>query len=347
VKILSIETSCDETAIAIVSGEDKPKVELNLVSSQIELHKITNGIVPEVAARAQLEAIIPMIAEAKAAGASAATIDAIAVTYTPGLIGSLIVGVEAAKTLGALWQKPVYGIHHLEGHIYAAFSEINSDEVEFPVLALVVSGGHTELILMEDHFKYQIIGSTRDDAAGEAFDKIARLLGLGYPGGPEISKAAALYQDRQAAYPEQTLNFPRPMINDKSLDFSFSGLKTAVLYKLPEKKLSNEEINHYAYEAELAIIDVLVAKTTQALEQTAAATLVVAGGVSANEQLRKRMKQLGEDNSIKVIIPNIAHTTDNAAMIGLAAWHRNNVKAPLVKNFEAKPRTKLDEISLG
>ena len=341
-RILSIETSCDETAIALVEGEEKPSVVFNLVSSQIELHKITQGIVPEVAARAQLEAILPMISEAKKLGASAQNIDAIAVTYAPGLVGSLIVGVEGAKTLGALWQKPVYGIHHLEGHIYAAFAQMKSKEIHFPVLALVVSGGHTELVLMKKHFHYEIIGSTRDDAAGEAFDKIARLIGLGYPGGPAISQAALKHKETKKS---AQLNLPRPMLTDKSLDFSFSGLKTAVLYKVPEEGLNPAQVHEYAHETERAIIDVLVGKTRQALHKNFVSTLILAGGVSANKLLRREIKKLRSEFPIEVIIPPFDYTTDNAAMIGLAAWHRLALAELPSADFKVMPRLKLSDIN--
>lgn len=376
--ILSIETSCDETALALVGGERQPQVLINLVSSQIDLHRKTQGIVPEVAAREQLAALVPMWREFKTELArqkiTLNQIDAIGVTKGPGLIGSLLVGVEAALTIGELWQKPVYGIHHVEGHIYGAFSELAGEEVEWPVIALVVSGGHTQLVLMRSHFNYEIIGTTKDDAAGEAFDKTARLLGLSYPGGPAIAKEAE--QADAQGWPALAEPLPRPMLHHKSLDFSFSGLKTALYYRLLPKiqltkkpavsngvpgnvsnknkqlsdelfyELTKQEVAQYAREVQEAIVEILVKKTERAVEQFGAKTVVVVGGVSANSRLRASISDLGNQKRVKVIIPPLNLTTDNAGMIGLALWHRLNINQLPELNFEVKPRLALEQESV-
>lgn len=342
--ILAIETSCDETALAVVVGLDRPTVLINMVASQIDLHRQTNGIVPEVAAREQLVAIIPLLQQLETEltkhNLKKSDIEAIAVTKGPGLIGSLLVGVEAAKTLGALWQKPVHGIHHIEGHIYAAFAGESAAAIRWPVLALVVSGGHTLLVLMHDHFQYEIVGTTRDDAAGEAFDKAARLLGLSYPGGPAIAQAAAA-ADRQKLTP-LTPPLPRPMLHDKTLDLSFSGLKTALYYRLKKlgRDLTQNEVKQYAREVQEAIVETLVAKTERAVEEYAAQTVVLVGGVSANARLREQLTALKRDD-LTVIVPELAYTTDNAAMIGIALWHRLQTKQKPRTEFEAKPRLDL------
>jgi len=345
VNILSIETSCDETAIALVGGVNQPEVLVNLVSSQIDLHRRTDGIVPEIAAREQLTAIVPMITEFKqslsAQHLKVDDIEAIAVTKGPGLIGSLLVGVEAAQTLGELWHKPVYGIHHIEGHIYAALADWPPNEVSFPLLALVVSGGHSQLVVMKSHFNYQIVGSTRDDAAGEAFDKTARLLGLSYPGGPAIAQVAQEADDYNV--PELEKPLPRPMLHDSSLDFSFSGLKTALYYELQrlDTKLSKEQVQQYAREVQNAIVETLIVKTMKAVEQYGVQTVVLVGGVSANKILRQQLTAQ-ERPGLTVIVPKFAYTTDNAAMIGVALWHRLQAQRPPVKHFVAKPRLNLE-----
>jgi N6-L-threonylcarbamoyladenine synthase len=244
-------------------------------------------------------------------------IDLITVTIGPGLIPSLLVGTNFAKALAYNWQKPIMGINHIEGHIYANW--LNDSAIEFPVLCLVVSGGHSQLVLMKDHGKYQLLGETRDDAAGEAFDKVAKLLGLGYPGGPIISQRA------QEGNP-QAFDLPRPMINSKDFDFSFSGLKTAVLYEVKKgKRLSPKYINDMAASFQQAVIDVLVKKTIKAAKTFKVSTVILSGGVAANQELRQQMTQMIEKElpQVKFQIPDISLCTDNAAMIATAAYYKN------------------------
>lgn len=309
--ILGIETSCDETAAAIV--QDGKIVISNVVASSQNLHAKTGGIIPEEAARKQIESIIPVINEAlQQSGRSEKDIDSIAVTYGPGLIGSLLVGVETAKTLSIMWSKPIIPVNHLVAHLYANW--ISSDpQPKFPAIGLVVSGGHTDVVLMKDHSSITLLGATRDDAAGEAFDKTSRLLGLGYPGGPAIAKAA-----------EQHLNqplklFPRPLVNDGSLDFSFSGLKTSVNnYVNKNQDASKTEL---AAEVQEAIADVLVSKSVKAVEQYKPQSFLLAGGVSANLRLREKLQK---NIKVELFLPELKYTTDNAAMIASAAYFQNN-----------------------
>ncbi len=375
--ILAIESSCDETAISIVKSSGS-KVELlcDEISSQVKLHAKWGGVVPNLAAREHVKNITPLLEiSLEKAGITPNEIDAIAVTQGPGLIPALMVGVNFAKTLSFLWEKPLIGIHHIEGHIYSNFvreisnpksqipnktqnakSEISKEkqEILFPALVLVVSGGHTQLVFMKDHFEYEIIGQTLDDAVGEAFDKVARILGIGYPGGPRVAQWASKFQDTKNKFQtisneqkhtsdqllvtsdynlnKNALNiygikFPRPMINKQGYNFSFSGLKTAVLYetkKNPELLKSKEYVAEICHEFQQASIDVLVSKTIKAAEQYYPATIMLAGGVSANKELRK---QLGEAVSkflpdTKYKIPDTSLTGDNAAMIATAASFR-------------------------
>lgn len=330
--VLAIETSCDETAISIIRSKDgKLTVLSNEISSQVKLHAKWGGVVPNLAAREHVKNITPLLElSLKNAGIEAKDVDAIAVTHGPGLIPALMVGTGFAKTLAYLWEKPIIGIHHIEGHIYANWireisnskSQIpNAQEIKFPVLCLVVSGGHTQLVSMKDHFEYEIVGQTLDDAAGEAFDKVARILGIGYPGGPTVAARAAKFQDSNDKF---QIKLPRPMLNKNNFNFSFSGLKTAVLYetkKNPALLKDNAYISAICHEFQQAAIDVLVSKTIKAAKQYEPATIMLAGGVSANKELRK---QLGE--AIKkdlpqtdYRIPEMELTGDNAAMIGAAA----------------------------
>lgn len=343
--VLAIETSCDETAVAVVTGDATPSLVVNVVSSQIDLHAKTNGIVPEVAAREQLVAIVPMLQEA-IAGAAAHNIhipqdlNAIAVTTGPGLIGSLLVGVETAKTLGAVWQLSVLGMHHIEGHIMGALAEVDPKEVHYPAVALVVSGGHTQLVQIDAVGTYTLLGTTRDDAAGEAFDKIARVLGLGYPGGPAISAAAATVQSA----PDQWPPLPRPMIDSDSLDFSFSGLKTAVWYAVRDRELTPEEVAAYAAAAQSAIIDVLVSKTIAAARAVSAKEVWLAGGVAANMLLRETLQtRVAAELEATVRIPPLLLTTDNAGMIALAAWRRLQAGITTPEPDTAHARISLEE----
>lgn len=313
-RILAIETSCDETSAAIVVNGTK--LLSNIVASSVTLHGKTGGIVPEVAAREQVRYIIPVMKKALTS-----SIDAIAVTIGPGLIGSLLVGVETAKTLAYVWDKPIVPVNHLIGHIYANWVKQTTART-FPAIALVVSGGHTDLVLMKGHGRITWLGGTRDDAAGEAFDKIGRLLGLPYPGGPAIEKAS-----ERAPHPDGTgFTFPRPMIDSDDFDFSFSGLKTAVLREVKVRNLTmNHEpstINDLAASVQQAVIDVLVAKTLKAAQKFNVKSILLSGGVAANETLREQLKSSIIDNtlSIKFFVPPKNLCSDNAAMIASAAF---------------------------
>lgn len=328
--ILAIETSCDETAAAVVkkTGSDFT-VLANVVQSQISLHAKWGGVVPELAAREHIQNIAPVIAEClERSGLTNKDIDALAVTQGPGLMPALVVGVNAAKMLATLWGKPLIGIHHLEGHIYANLLRPDC-ELLFPLLALVVSGGHTQLVLMEDHFQYRILGETQDDAVGEAFDKVAKILGLPYPGGPEIAKRADAFNESASEKDKAQLSslFPRPMIDSPNYDFSFSGLKTAVLYyvqKHEDKKGTEEFRAEVAYAFQCAATEVLISKTKRALKEYDPKTLVVAGGVSANVTLRAKLESLTKNDfpSTQFLMPEFTYSLDNAAMIGAAAAMR-------------------------
>jgi N6-L-threonylcarbamoyladenine synthase len=326
-RILGIETSCDETAAAVV--EDGRRALSNVVASQAELHAKYGGVFPEVASRQHVKVIDTVVAEALSqAHLELADVDAIAVTRGPGLPGSLIVGLNMAKGLAIGSGKPLYGINHLEGHLYSAWVKLQGEDVErsggpevkdapqFPLLALIVSGGHTELVLMKDHLAYQRLGATLDDAAGEAFDKVARLLGLSYPGGPAIQKAA------EGGNPA-AIEFPRAWLQD-TWDFSFSGLKTAVLHKVREleKKSGALPVADLAASFQEAVVDVLVGKTKAAAEQFAAKEVLVAGGVSANAALRAKLQA---EISLPVRLPPLALCTDNAAMIAAAGYYRHAI----------------------
>ena len=416
IRILAIETSCDETSGAVVEGVDFPEIKSNIIASQIDIHKLTGGVVPEVAARAHCEAIIPVIEQALGGPIhdKIKDIDAIAVTVVPGLVGSLLVGVETAKALAMAANKPLIPINHLEGHIFAALAAKTNDELKikndesnknlknsnlelessfkshhsklFPALALVVSGGHTELVLIKDMFDYEIIGQTLDDAAGEAFDKVASLLGLSYPGGPEISKLAYNYElkiknDESSVNDElrminnesnqnlknsnfeleslfknhhSSFKLPRPMLHSGDLNFSFSGLKTAVVnlvhssqftvdrreknhQRTKNQELSTKVKQAIAYEFQEAVVETLLEKTTKAFQMYNAELIInnskkiinyklltinsvlLTGGVSANKRLREAFQDRFGD---KLLISPIELCGDNAGMIGLAGWHR-------------------------
>jgi N6-L-threonylcarbamoyladenine synthase len=326
--VLAIESSCDETGIALV--EDGRTIHANVVASQVALHAATGGIVPEVAARAHLRWIVPVLdAALDDAGATIADVDAIAVTRGPGLAGSLLVGINFAKTLAWVHERPLVGVNHLEGHVYAAWLETGSDdgpEPPFPLVALVVSGGHTFLVEMRDHLTYRLLGETVDDAAGEAFDKVGRLLGLPYPGGPAIQRAAGEAIHHDAA-------FPRAWMGD-SYDFSFSGLKTAArrivgearaaeqLPDDPAARLSDAATAELAWGFQDAVVDVLVGKTVRAAERVGARGVVLGGGVAANSALRTRLAAEVEARGLPLIVPPPALCTDNGAMIGAAGARR-------------------------
>ncbi len=323
--ILGIETSCDETAAAVLEYKSLKKgncfkIISNVVSSQIKIHRKYGGIIPEIAARAHLENILPVIKQALKPVNNFKSIDLIAVTYGPGLVTSLLVGVETAKTLSYTWQKPLININHLEGHLAANFVE-NSPQGGFPAVSLIVSGGHTELGLMRKPGQYQKIGQTRDDAAGECLDKIAKLLKLGYPGGPEIARQAEQFRLKPK---EIKFKFPRPMINSNDFDFSFSGLKTAVLYfvKKNRNKLKNKKfIKSVCAESQQAVIDVLISKTIKASKKYKAKSVFLSGGVAANKELRKQLefKVCSLPFKTNFLVPPRNLCTDNAAMIALAA----------------------------
>lgn len=298
--ILAIETSCDETSVAALKGDTV----FQCTASQVDIHRLTGGIVPEVAAREHVPVMIPLVREVlKMAAIQPAEVDRIAVTTGPGLITSLLVGVETARALSYSWEKPLFAINHIEGHIAANF--LDHADIPYPAIALVVSGGHTELLFMPKQGVYELMGATRDDAAGECFDKCARILGLPYPGGPSISKAAA--GGNPTIY-----SFPSPLIDQDTFDFSFSGLKTAVLYfhrDHPDATLAD-----VCAAIEEAIVTSLFFKTAKAAIRTKAKAVLVGGGVAANQRLRDRLQTL----PIPVFIPSPQYCTDNAAMIAAA-----------------------------
>jgi N6-L-threonylcarbamoyladenine synthase len=338
-KILGIETSCDETAAAVVEGnEDILTLQSNVVASSLALHAKTGGIIPEHAAREQLKYILPVIKEAtEKANTSLDAIDAFAVTYGPGLIGSLLVGVETAKTLAYVLNKPLVPINHMVGHIYANFITPSlSPTITFPVIALVVSGGHTDLLLMEKHGDFKLLGGTRDDAAGEAFDKIGRLLGLAYPAGPVIEKLARDGDPKR-------FRFPRPLIGSDDFEFSFSGLKTAVLREVQKQSsLTPQTVKDLARATQDAIIDVLTKKTIKAAQQYNVKSILLSGGVAANQTLRDRFSVLSSQSTINLFAPTKSLCTDNAAMIAAAAYFsykpvpRDNITANPELYFEVE-----------
>jgi N6-L-threonylcarbamoyladenine synthase len=338
-RILAIETSCDETGVAVVTGGRR--IESNQVATQIALHAQTGGIVPEVAARQQLRWIVPTVEAAlEEAGAGWDRLDAVAVTYGPGLIGSLLVGVNLAKAVAEVRGLPLVGVNHIEGHIYAnwltdaAAGEPLPAEPPFPLLCLVVSGGHTQLVLMEDHGRYRLLGQTADDAAGEAFDKVGRLLGLGYPGGPAISAAAA------GATP--SVRFPRAR-TDGPYDFSFSGLKTAVLREVAGYRERGEPIpvEPLAAAFEEAVVDALATKTLAAATDFGVAAVALGGGVAANRSLREELRRRLESIGLPLLVPPPAWCTDNGAMIGAAAGFRFTAGDRAGADLEAIPNLAL------
>lgn len=323
-KILGIETSCDETACAVV--EDGTKELSSVVATSADLHEKTGGIVPEVAARKQVESMAPVLEEClKQARIKdpASELDAIAVTYGPGLIGSLLVGVSAAKSLSYIWEKPLIPVNHLVGHIYGNFVDSKDmSKIRFPAVVLVVSGGHTDLVVMYDHGKYEYLGGTVDDAAGEAFDKVARLLDISkYLGGAKLSQKASECE-------QNTLmgRLPRPMLDREDFDFSFSGLKTAVMRLVQNEKHPIEVV---ACEFEEAAVEVLVEKTIRAAEKIKAASIMLGGGVSANNNLRSQIKYKAEEIGIDVFLPPLKYCGDTAVYIASAAYFN-----PVFKDIE-------------
>lgn len=327
--ILGIETSCDETAASIISATKKEiRVLSNIVSSQVKLHSPWGGVIPNLAAREHLKNIFPVIQETlKKAKKTSQEIDLIAITEGPGLIPALLIGTSVAKTLAFVWNKPVIGIHHIEGHIYANFIG-KKKKIKFPLLGLVVSGGHTQLILMKKHLKYEIIGETQDDAAGEAFDKVARILGLGYPGGPLIEKEAQKIISSRSKKRRFNIRLPRPMLKSPDFNFSFSGLKTAVLYETKKNasRLKNPAyISEMAWAFQAATVEILTEKILGAARKFKPKTLFLAGGVSANQELRntlRRKVQTSFQRKIICQIPALNYSLDNSAMIATAAFFR-------------------------
>ena len=313
VKILAIESSCDETAAAVVvNGRE---VRSNVISSQIALHTLYGGVVPEIASRKHIEKINQVITQAlEDADTTLEEIDAIGVTYGPGLVGALLVGVAEAKAIAYAAKKPLVGVHHIEGHICANY--IENKELEPPFLCLVASGGHTHLVKVADYGKYEIIGRTRDDAAGEAFDKVARAIGLGYPGGPKIEKKAKEGNDK-------AIVFPKAKVAENPYDFSFSGLKSAVLNYINGCKMKRQEINEadIAASFQKAVIDVLVEHAVHAAKEYRIDKFAIAGGVASNQTLREAMEKACKERGIQFYHPSPIFCTDNAAMIGSAAYY--------------------------
>ncbi len=335
VLILAIESSCDETAAAVV--KNGREVLSNVISSQIALHTLYGGVVPEIASRKHIEKINQVIQEAlDEAHETLDDIDAIGVTYGPGLVGALLVGVAAAKAISYAKKIPLVGVHHIEGHISANY--IENKDLEPPFLCLVVSGGHTHLVKVADYGKYEILGRTRDDAAGEAFDKVARAIGLGYPGGPKIEKAAR--EGDPMAIP-----FPKAKVNDNPYDFSFSGVKSAVLNYINGCKMKNIEIvpEDIAASFQKAVTDVLIAHAMHAAEEFKIDKLAIAGGVASNSVLREGMRAACEKRGISFYHPSPIFCTDNAAMIGAAAYYEYLAGTRHGWDLNAVPNLKLGE----
>lgn len=337
--ILAIETSCDETSAAVVVNGRK--ILSNVISSQIDLHKKYGGVVPEIASRKHVELVMPVIHQAlEEASITLEEVNAIGVTYGPGLVGALLVGLSAAKGLAFATGKPLVGVHHIEGHIAANYLE--NEILEPPFVCLVASGGHSHIVHVSDYDRFEIMGRTRDDAAGEAFDKIARALGLGYPGGPLIDAEAAKGNSK-------TVEFPRVHFNDGSLDFSFSGLKTAVLNYLNGMAQKGHEINipDVCASFQQAVVDVLVHNTMQAARQKGVTRVALAGGVASNSQLRSSMKSAVEHAGMEMFYPKPVLCTDNAAMIGAAAFYELQKGHVSDLDLNAVPGLKLCDTNCG
>jgi len=339
--ILAVETSCDETAVALV--ERGRQIRASVVASQVALHAATGGIVPELAAREHLRWIVPAFEQVRAdAGDAWARIEAVAVTEGPGLAGSLLVGINFAKALACVRGWPIVPVNHLEGHIYAAWlldpGEPERPPPPFPLVALVVSGGHTMLVAMRGHLDERLLGQTVDDAAGEAFDKVGRLLGLPYPGGPAVMHAAADARRRDRVFPRAWMG--------ESLDFSFSGLKTAARREIErlagsDGALPPAEVAELAFAFQASVVDVLAVKTLRAAEETGARAIVLGGGVAANAPLRERMARGAERLGLPLIVPRPGLCTDNAAMIGAAGWYRYAAGARAGLDLDARPSLRL------
>ncbi len=327
-RVLAIETSCDDTAAAVV--EDGRRVRSSVVSSQTDLHARFGGVVPEVAGRAHLDLIVPVVDEALIdAGISGGDVDAVAATIGPGLIGSLLVGVSAAKAYSLAWGVPFVGVNHLEGHLHAAFLE--DPDLALPAVVLLVSGGHTLLIHMERGGTYRLLGQTIDDAAGEAFDKVARYLGLGYPGGPVIDRLAESGDPHAIA-------FPRGLARE-GYDFSFSGLKTSVITYV--RNHPGADVADVAASFQEAVVDVLVGKSRRAAAAIGARGICIGGGVAANSSLRQRVIDACTADGLRAFVPSRAMCTDNAAMVGATAWHRLRIDGPSALDAAADPNLRL------
>jgi len=326
--LLAIETSCDETAAAVVDADFG--VRSSIVASQVELHAGFGGVVPELASRAHTETITPIVARAlEEAGVAGPDLEAVAVTSGPGLVGALLVGIATAKALGLGWGIPVVGVNHLEGHLASVY--LAEDEVAFPQTALLVSGGHCMLTRATEPGHYELLGETVDDSIGEGYDKVARFLGLGYPGGPVLDRLAG-------AGGEDRLGFPRPMLGD-GYTFSFSGLKTAVVnYVRANPAFEVEEV---AASFVAACMDVLIAKLRRALEEFGDPALAIVGGVAASPVLRERAQALADEYGTRLLIPPQKMATDNAAMIGVAAWHKLVAFGPSAASFGPEPDLRL------
>ncbi len=341
--VLGIESSCDETGVALVDGGTcgVPRLLAHALHSQVAMHEAYGGVVPELASRDHIRRVLPLLRQVlNEAGRALTAVDAIGYTRGPGLSGALLVGAGVANALAAALDRPTLGVHHLEGHLLSPF--LSADPPAFPFLALLVSGGHTQLMRVQSVGDYELLGATVDDAAGEAFDKSAKLLGLGYPGGPALAKLAQ--QGDPAAF-----KLPRPLLHSGNLDFSFAGLKTAVLTQC--RKLSDqlpERRADLAASTEAAIVDVLVAKSCQALNETGVKRLVVAGGVGANARLRARLDAACAAMGVRVHYPELAFCTDNGAMIALAAAMRLAAGIEAARSdraFDVKPRWPLVELT--
>ena len=339
--ILGVETSCDETAIAVV--ERATVVRSSVVSSQVEQHARLGGVVPEIAGRAHVQELVPVLAEALAtAGVEGPDVEVVAATTGPGLVGALLVGVSAAKALSLVWGVPFVSVNHLEAHLYASFLE--EPDLELPLVVLLVSGGHTMLVLMEDHGRYRLLGSTLDDAAGEAFDKVARYLGLGYPGGPAIDALAAGGDGPAFDYPRSMVQEnPDTLPDDRRYAFSFSGLKTAVVNHVrhdPDSPTAD-----VAASFQEAVVDALVTKARWAVEATGARGACLGGGVAANSLLRERFLDMCTGTGVRAFLPSRSMCTDNAAMVAAAGWWRFRSDGPSPLDTGADPNQSLPLLS--
>ena len=335
--VLGIETSCDETAVALV--EDGIRVRSNVIGSQADHHRPYGGVVPEIAARAHLELLLPMLDRALVeGGCTYDDIEAVAVTVGPGLVGALLIGVAAAKSVALAHDLPLIGVNHLEGHICA--TQLEYGRIEPPLVALIVSGGHTSLVLLDADQRFSTLGQTIDDAAGEAFDKVARFIGLPYPGGPEID---ALARDGK----HDAFAFPRAMMRDGTYDFSLSGLKTAVVRELRRRRAVGEDIDFADVAASFqeAIVDVQVAKTLRAAQEYDVGQVTLVGGVAANSRLRQRMAEACEDAGRRLLLPSPALCTDNGAMIAAAGWNRLAAGERTPLGVEANPNLRLESLA--